>query len=221
MTAGVTMTAKPVEAASLTGTLQFNGALQFDKLINPSKITFLDANPAASGINFSINQAATDLAFGTEAAGKVSGNGKITPASLNLVGGSATGTPIANFISGLSIFDDTTSTTKALSFNLKSFSLGAANVTSVGTFTNVAYTSALSGTFFAGETFLGEGLLTSQFSVLTRRFNPNAAANLAYSGSLAAAPIPTPALLPGLLGLSAAALRKRKGEQSEREQVKA
>jgi hypothetical protein len=41
----------------------------------------------------------------------------------------------------------------------------------------------------------------------------------AYSLNLTSTPVPTPALLPGLVGLGVAALRKRKGEGSEKETV--
>jgi len=40
---------------------------------------------------------------------------------------------------------------------------------------------------------------------------------ISFSSTVTGPPIPTPALLPGLMGLGVAALRKRKGEGSEAE----
>jgi hypothetical protein len=45
------------------------------------------------------------------------------------------------------------------------------------------------------------------------------AGGTAYSLNLTSTPVPTPALLPGLVGLGVAALRKRKGEGAEKETV--
>jgi len=56
--------------------------------------------------------------------------------------------------------------------------------------------------------FLGSGLLTTQLNVSKGK-------DITSGYSITSTAVPTPALLPGLLGLGVAALRKRKSEESE------
>lgn len=84
--------------------------------------------------------------------------------------------------------------------------------------TNFVYNAAsggadITGIFKSGsDSFFGSGTFTSQLGSLTVGNGPSS-----YSLSLTAnpTPIPTPALLPGLIGLGVAALRKRKAEAVE------
>lgn len=78
---------------------------------------------------------------------------------------------------------------------------------------------------FTGEIrSLGGSLLGTAIGGFSANRNVNAAGRIVtsnFSLDLDATPIPTPALVPGLLGLGAAALRKRKGEEVEAEAVEA
>jgi hypothetical protein len=78
---------------------------------------------------------------------------------------------------------------------------------------------------FTGEIrSLSGKLLGTAIGGFSANRNVNAAGRIVtsnFSLDLDATPVPTPALLPGLLGLGAAALRKRKGEEVEAEAVEA
>jgi hypothetical protein len=100
--------------------------------------------------------------------------------------------PIGSFITGLA---------GGVTYELTQF-----NLSKVGT----GYSADLSG-IFQGGAFDGiEGLGT-----ITAQANLVKANGSSFSGDIT--PVPTPALLPGLLGLGITALRKRKGEGSEAE----
>jgi hypothetical protein len=130
-------------------------------------------------------------AFGTN-------GGSLSFADLSLTGTSGgpwIGGPLNDFITGFGAagnFDLTSFTLTQTIFNGTPFFLG--NFAGIFDGTNVAAT----GTFdTSGLAFLTTGKT--------------------FSGEII--PVPTPALLPGLVGLGVAALRKRKGEGAEKETV--
>jgi hypothetical protein len=104
--------------------------------------------------------------------------------------------PVNNFLTG----------TPLGSFNLTKFVLTQENDPGGPFFKGI-----ISGLFSNGN--LGSGSFSSQ----SVNFLGNGGAS--YSVTLNSTPVPTPALLPGLVGLGVAALRKRKGEGAEKETV--
>lgn len=62
----------------------------------------------------------------------------------------------------------------------------------------------------AFDNVVGSGIFTTQLDTSTS--NPD---GTSFSFDVSAAPVPTPALLPGLIGVGVAALRKRKSEELE------
>jgi hypothetical protein len=106
---------------------------------------------------------------------------------------------IPGFISGLTLGGDVV-TFNLLGGELNSFFTNATNYSVGGTFF---------GNLVSDNSVSAIGSLSS--TVLSS-FNSGTA-------SVAATAVPTPALLPGLLGLGVAALRKRKGEGAEKEAV--
>ena len=204
--AGSSFATSPAQAASLTGVLNFFGGVSFDKVSNPTKLTFLDADPKAPGINFKVDGSTTTLAFNTPQLNQVTGDGKIVPSVINLTGG--VGGPYTSWLTGLNVGG------KVLSFDLTSFTLGTPTIASLGGgFSKYVYDSSLVGKFFIdSKEFVGLGAFSTQFVLNAEDANkPN---GTSYSGTLVAVPVPTPALLPALLGLGVAALRKRKSEES-------
>ena len=120
----------------------------------------------------------------------------ITSFVLNRVGTTTLG-PINNFISGLTLGGD------AVTFNLTGGDLFATFASA--TRYNVGGT--LDGTLVSGNTILGSGSI-------------NVTRNVAFNQSnttIVGTAVPTPALLPALLGMGAAAIRKRKDEAAEAE----
>ncbi|MGI0484486.1 PTPA-CTERM sorting domain-containing protein [Pantanalinema rosaneae CENA516] len=196
----------PAQAAKLTGVLNFTGAVTFDTVGNPTKLTFEDSNSLSPGLNFAVDLASTTLAFDTPEKNQVTGTGKVAPKVINLVGGEAG--PFPNWLTGLKVEG------KDLTFNLTKFVLGSASIRSLpGGFTRYVYDSDISGKFFADGEFLGSGVFTTQFVLTAEQINQ--AITTSYSGTIAAYPVPTPALLPGLIGLGLGVMRKRKTEAIE------
>ena len=105
---------------------------------------------------------------------------------------------LSNFLTGLDAKPSITN----LNFDLASFVYNKS--TGIGRF---------KGTFTGGQ--VGLGTFTLGSAILKPVGSPAVLNDFNYSLSLTA--VPTPALLPGLLGLGAAALRKRKGEAAEAE----
>ncbi len=114
-------------------------------------------------------------------------NGTSTPWNLNSV-------VVPPFLSGLGIVPN------GGSFNLTSFSLTQLS--------NDFFGGVFTGIFANGTA--GTGTFTSQSANFLT-------VGTSYSAAIDYVAVPTPALLPGLLGLGVAALRKRKGEGSEAE----
>lgn len=202
----------PAQAAKLTGVLNFTGAVTFDTVSNPIKLTFEDSNSSSPGLNFTVDQASTTLAFDTPEKNQVTGTGKVAPKAINLVGGEAG--PFPNWLTGLKVEG------KDLTFSLTKFVLGSASIKPLqGGFTRYTYDSDINGNFFADGEFLGAGVFTTQFVLTTDQINQ--AITTSYSGTIAAYPVPTPALLPSLIGLGLGVIRKRKTAATEEAEINA
>ncbi|MBE9155769.1 PTPA-CTERM sorting domain-containing protein [Nodosilinea sp. LEGE 06152] len=183
----------PAQAASIAGqTLSFNGSVRLE---TPGAATSL--------LNFS---SFGDTSFGTatvaDAADDVFGLGGegFSIGDLTLTNTSATtwelttGT-VDNWLSGLP---------NGLGFTLERFVLQNVNVTA-GPATVPLYVAFVSG-FFTPSGLDGSGSLTSQGRLMF-------GSGSSFSADITA--VPTPALLPGLVGLGVAALRKREQDGSE------
>jgi len=182
----------PAQAASLDGSLQFasTGATAVKISANTVNLKLSQSGP------FSIINATGDFAGVT---GAPVFKDLILSLTSGTLGGGAffSAAPVASFISGLALGAD------PVSFNLTDGIFS-------GFFTNAS-------NFFLGGSFNGEfvsnGITIGAGSIASLSSTSFAGT----SGQVASTAIPTPALLPGLLGLGVAALRKRKGEGSEAE----
>jgi hypothetical protein len=112
--------------------------------------------------------------------------------------GATTLAPTLGFISGLTLGGD------PVSFNL----LGGTLTSSFTNATNYTVGGDFFGNLVSGNTVLAKGSLA-----ITR----SESFNSAFVPVASQVAVPTPALLPALLGMGAAALRKRKGEEVEAE----
>lgn len=185
----------PAQAASIAGqTLSFNGSVRLE---TPGAATSL--------LNFS---SFDDTTFGTatvaDAANDVFGLGgeAFSIGDLTLTNTSATTWElttgsVTNWLSGLP---------NGLGFTLEQFVLESVSVTA-GPATVPLYVAFISG-FFTPSGLGGDGSLTSQGSLV---FSTGSS----FSADITA--VPTPALLPGLVGLGVAALRKREQAGAEEE----
>jgi hypothetical protein len=208
------MVAMPVEAAGLTRGSTVNlknniqgGALRIDPTTSGGiKFDFFGARTAGGAQQPRLNDQGVTL---TSVTGDFA-NTNIAPrariADLNLA---ATLNPnifklgsLPNFLTGL----DVTGVTSNLRFNLERFVYN--NTTGIGRF---------KGVFSDGTVGLGTFNLGAE---ITRPAgNPIVPNDFNYTVSVTA--VPTPALLPGLIGMGLAALRKGKGEAEQPEEVKA
>lgn len=162
------------------------------------------ANVSSSGIDFFSGSFPGLGSFGQGIA-VTSGTGSFANANFFSLGAqvkdltlpSPTAAQKTGFISGINLFPSFASVTFDLSTFI--FDAGSRSATFTGFFKS------------GGDSTAATGLFTAQSA-----FNPTS-----YSLSLKAAPIPTPALLPGLIGLGVGVLRKRKAEKAATAEVKA
>jgi hypothetical protein len=191
--AGAVSTSSAAKAFSVGDTLQFtSGAdiVKFDFDGMPDRLNFGNNtfDPTGAAAN-SLGKIIVSTSEGGFAA--YSGTtGSIKDLGLN----PATPLPLKNFI-----------TIGNLSFELKNFFYGTSPTP--GKFDSFNLT--IEGIFRNGGKSLGEGLLTAQFK------DGKKSGLSSYSGSFVVTEIPTPALLPGLVGLGMGVLRKRKKEMAE------
>jgi len=183
----------PAQAASLDGGLQFASTGAKAAKISNTKVNL---QLSQSG-PFSIINATGDFVGVTGAPVFKDLILNLTGGTLNNGGGFSAAAPVGSFISGLMLGAN------PVSFNLTDGAF-------VGFF-KTATNFNLSG-FFNGE-FVSNGITIGAGSIASLSSTSFAGT----SGQVASTAIPTPALLPGLLGLGVAALRKRKGEGSEAE----
>lgn len=197
------VTETSAQAAQLTGVLNISGSVVTNSASHPTTLNFVDGNGAASG-EFSIGF--SSLGF-DGMPGTIGGSGTIGIVNLDASGNLAGG-PVTNFISGLTLNG------QALSFTLTNFQLGSATVTNiVGGNTAYKYDPTLQGFFNIGQSYTAEGAIAARFIVPS---GPNGGLGATYRGDFTAiASAPTPALVPGLLGVSVGMLRKRRSEATQ------
>ena len=196
LVAGGVVTMAPAHA----GDLKFSGTARLKNagvaLAGTSVLDFAAFNGALNSV--SVGTGTGTVAFGSDA---IFGAGPFTLKDLALkkLTSDPTSTtwqlvnPVASFITGLA----GGATYNLSTFNLTRVLAGSSPVFSAdytGVFNNVP---GGIGTLVSGNLALNNGI--------------------SFSSTVTGPPIPTPALLPGLMGLGVAALRKRKGEGSEAE----
>lgn len=187
--AGATLASSPAQALSITSGSEINFATP--------PLLGAGADISASGIDFFSGNLPFIGRFGQGIA-VTSGTGDFANANFFSLGAqikdltlpSITAAQKTGFISGINLFPSFAS----IAFDLSTFNFDALN-------RNATFT----GFFRSGSDLTAAtGLFTAQST-----FNPTS-----YSLSIKAAPIPTPALLPGLIGLGIGVLRKRKAEKA-------
>lgn len=188
---GATAAATPANALSLDGGLQFSSKKAIASKVNSStvKLELSKSGP------FTVSNQTGD--FTSVVGSPVFKNLPLALTSGTLANGgsfSLLGSKITSFISGLSIGSNAV-TFDLTSANFSGFFKGAKNFNLGGTF---------DGNFISNGVTIGTGSLSTL----------NIGGSVGTSGQVATVAVPTPALLPGLLGFGVAALRKRKGEAS-------
>lgn len=183
----------PVQAATIEGkTLSFGGSARLvDSSIGGIATLDFAENPSGFGTP---GGTASNFSTSTAAFGPFFSTFSISDLDLEKTSANTwvlSGGPVS-WLTGLS---------SGIGFTLEAFDL--AQNTSSGTFE-----AAISG-FFTPSSLNGSGDLTSQAGLLT--FDVGSA----FSADITA--IPTPALLPGLVGLGVAAFRKRNGQDSSQQ----
>jgi hypothetical protein len=196
-----TISAAPAHALSIApgSEINFNSPVRGRVTIGIDKINFTP-DSASQKIQVTSGSGSFDQVVGPSETVLRLGLSNASTKILDLVlsGGVYSGPTIPDFISGIKI-GRPVGNLRNLSFDLTS-----ATVVTPGKLANFV------GLFRSDNTILSRasGDLTSQ------GFGKNGVGT-SYSLTLAAEPIPTPALLPGLIGLGMGVLRKRKKEMAE------
>ncbi len=188
-----TISASPAQAFDITpgSILSFVGSVKVSPDVNnPSLLTFSSVTGDANKITIVEDSSTGSFAGlgGTTASIKALSLSLVSPGGSIFKGG-----PIANFITGIGTGSD------AISFDLTEFLFNKTNAD-----------ATFNGIFRRGtSSILAEGgTFTSQLNDKKNlKFKTSS-----FSGDVAA--IPTPALLPGLIGLGMGVLRKRKKEMA-------
>jgi hypothetical protein len=188
---GSIATATPAEA----GVLNFGDTVRVQNVGggtgNPLVVNFASfANPSTGTATIG---SPTDVFFGTTGSSITLKDLTLTNTGLNSWALAAT---VPSFITGLA---------GGVTFDLNRFELVRVNT---GPLANRGFFADYSGIFSNFPDATGVGSFTTQLSAANRR-------GALFSSTVN---VPTPALLPALLGMGAAALRKRKGEAAELEQ---
>ncbi len=199
-----TISAAPAQALNLDGTLNLQGAATVQDY-------------TAVGQTKSVIFGAPALVTGTSDFASIGAGGiTINPLALKLTGQASLGsgnlfrtfsnpglTPFINF--GSRLIGGVTSN---LSFNLLASDDYFGTKTTAGGLLSLFASGPLAGSFQFDGVTVANGSLSANRS-------GNVAENGIYGITLTAEPIPTPALLPGLIGLGMGVLRKRKKEMAE------
>ena len=191
----------PAQALSIASgsVLNFGGSVSISGDSSNHKFDFLAAGlPTDPGIPGDIDLGLSTLSFAGVT--EVPGGAKITDLATSVAGGGFSTAPIVPFLTGLKLTSG-----EVVSFNLNSFSDFTAIID--GGKDDFGITGGTISGFFSSATgsVLGRGILTAQFT------RPVFTGVTTYSASIEA--IPTPALLPGVIGMGIAAIRKRKAKQ--------
>lgn len=187
---GAVITAAPSQAASITD----GGTIEIIPTLKSNALVKFDQNKKITGLNF-VGKNAGKIQVSDATGGFATYIGD-TGFIKNLVFSNGVSGSKDNFLSiGADLFFD-------LSSAVASFSGTAADFDFLGTYNNSM-----------GE-ILGSGTLTTQVKFVNGVDTPSS-----FSISGETAPVPTPALLPGLVGMGVAALRKRKSEEEAVEEA--
>jgi hypothetical protein len=171
----------PVQAATLT-----SGAFEIRK--NTGATTAENS----AGLTFDLNFAPLPVTFDDGGFSGLMGSAIVQSLTLNKTGDTFFGS-IANFFTGLTLNGD------AVTFDVTGGKLDSNFISS----SRYTVTGDLFGNLISGNSILGTATLNVNRSSVSNQ------ANFFVTGETAV--VPTPALLPALLGMGAAALRKRKG----------
>lgn len=197
-------------ALSLSGTFNFGGDVNISEAPSGSgnfRFDFLSAGSTVPtpGTAGDINVGAGQGSFA--GSGEVASGAKIKDFSTLFGNPDFPVAPIENFITGIEL-----SSGKVLSFDLTEYSTVLADTFRLsGPNSGIGFNSGeFSGVFRdSSGAVTGNGSLTAQFAT------PDITGQTFYSASLRASEVPTPALLPGLVGMGVAALRKRGSSKEE------
>lgn len=192
----------PAHALSLFGNINLGGNVKVSGNSSNYKFDFLNE---VTPPNATPGTAGDVVVFGGtgsfEGAGEAAGGAKIRDFATSSATSNFPDGALTNFITGIKLANGT-----VLSFDLSEFNDFTLAFPPVGTSNGGTFL----GTFrdSNNDSVAGKGILTAQF-LGTNDFT----GVTSYSASLGAAPVPTPALLPGVIGLGVAALRKRKSNE--------
>ena len=194
------VTAAPSHAASITsgGTINIDG-------VNGSLAKVKLTSGAITGLTFTGPQANQVEVNGATGGFELYRKGVGTIQNLNYFNGAFQ--PITDFIK-----------IDGLSFNLSSVAttIVPGMIIKPGVKTSSTAIFDFLGTFKNSENdIVGSGKLTTVLDLNSKKQD----APSSFSGTFAAAPVPTPALLPGLVGMGVAALRKRRSEEETVEEA--
>ena len=192
----------PAQALSLNGQLSFGGSVRVTSSDqNDFLYDFLNGNSSDPGTAGNLN---LDKITSTGSFADVTGNpARIKDLATNVNESGFLAPQVTSFISGIQLDSG-----KILSFTLDSVS---AEAVVIGSSSNRSFNLAdLSGFFTDGSgKQVGLGSLSAQFK------SSDGTGFSTFSGRLEASEVPTPALLPGLVGIGVAALRKRGSSEEE------
>jgi hypothetical protein len=199
--AGSALGASSAQALNINSDLNFTGSVEITDTGSSFKFDFLKETPGPGTTTiFTTGASDGDIGIGAGSGlfSEAAGGAKIKDVSTSQI------TDLSNFISGL-LYNNTP----------VSFTLTKVTDSLAGVFNKKGYNLFNFDGFFTDGTgkVLGTGAVSAQFAkaVVT--------GTTTYSGSFT--PVPTPALLPGLLALGAGVLRKRKAEATEEVQADA
>jgi hypothetical protein len=196
---GTALMSAPAEAISLTGTITLTGD-------PPASVTIPNLTTVGSSGNVVFNSPTFVTTSGDFASLSAFGI-TINPLPLTLTNTNTfmgTTTKLYTSVGANPFINFGTQTLKGVESTL-SFVLNPGIFT--GTFTNSTFSLSTVGGPLIGKFVFGSETIAN--GTLTAFQTSN---NAGYQIALEAEPIPTPALLPGLVGFGIAALRKRKGE---------
>ncbi|MBW4582611.1 MAG: PTPA-CTERM sorting domain-containing protein [Tildeniella nuda ZEHNDER 1965/U140] len=190
--AGSTLGAASVQAASVSSNLNFTGSVSITQTGTAFNFDFLP-NPG-----FAFGAADGDIEIGANSGlfAEAVGGAKIKDVSTDQ------STLLPNFITGL-LYDGDNVT----------FSLTKVTASVAGVFSSTGFNFFTFDGFFTDGSgiVLGNGAVSAQFA------QPTVSGTTTFSGSIT--PVPTPALLPGLIALGVGVLRKRRVAAAEKAEL--
>jgi len=202
--AGSFLASAPAQALSLDGQLSFNGSVNISSSTQNEFLYDFLVSGQSSGKG-TPGTLTFDSGTSTGSFSGIGGSGEIKDLATTVNEGGFLAPQISEFITGITL-----SSGKVVSFTLDSV---VSTAIGIGTNRNPRSFNLADLTGFFTDTSNGQvvalGSLSGQFGT------PDGTGISTFSGRLEASEVPTPALLPGLVGMGVAALRKRKSEEEE------